>query len=104
MFQIKRLERIESVSSKKPDDKYFRISVNGGGCQGFSYSFKFDNKIKDDDKILNFENVKVLIDETSLGFIEGSKLDFVEDMIGSYFKITNPNATSTCGCGTSFSI
>ena len=106
MFDVsnKALKRIESVSSKKPDDKYFRISVNGGGCQGFSYSFEFDNKIKDDDKVLNFENVKVLIDETSLGFIEGSKLDFVEDMIGSYFKITNPNATSTCGCGTSFSV
>ena len=54
--------------------------------------------------MLNFEKVKVLIDETSFGFIEGSKLDFVEDMIGSYFKISNPNASSTCGCGTSFSI
>ena len=53
---------------------------------------------------LDFKKVKVLIDETSLGFIEGSKLDFVEDIIGSYFKITNPNATSTCGCGTSFSL
>ena len=106
MFDVsdKALNRIESVCSKKPDDKYFRISVNGGGCQGFSYSFSFDNKIKDDDKILNFPKVKVLIDETSLTFIQGSRLDFVEDMIGSYFKITNPNATSTCGCGTSFSV
>ena len=83
---------------------YFRISVSGGGCQGFSYNFNFDNKIKEDDKILNFKKVKVLIDQTSLGFIKGSRLDFVEDMIGAYFKITNPNATSTCGCGTSFSI
>ena len=106
MFDVsdKALKRIESVCSKKPDDKYFRISVNGGGCQGFSYSFGFDNKIKDDDRVLNFPKVKVLIDQTSLGFIEGSQLDFVEDMIGSYFKITNPKATSTCGCGTSFSI
>ena len=106
MFDVsdKALERIKTVCSKKNNDNYFRISVNGGGCQGFSYSFNFDSKIKDDDKVLNFEKVKVLIDKTSLGFIEGSKLDFVEDMIGSYFKITNPNATSTCGCGTSFSV
>ena len=106
MFDVsdKALNRIKLVCSKKPDDKYFRISVNGGGCQGFSYSFSFDNKIKEDDKILNFPKVQVLIDETSLTFIQGSRLDFVEDMIGSYFKITNPNATSTCGCGTSFSV
>ena len=98
------LKRIESVCSKKTENKYFRISVNGGGCQGFSYNFGFDHIIKDDDKVLDFKKVKVLIDETSLSFIEGSKLDFVEDIIGSYFKITNPNATSTCGCGTSFSL
>ena len=106
MFDVsdKALERIVSVCSKKTENKYFRISVNGGGCQGFSYSFDFDNIIKEDDKILDFKKVKVLIDETSLGFIKGSKLDFVEDIIGSYFKITNPNATSTCGCGTSFSL
>ena len=106
MFDVsdRALKKIENVCSKKNTDKYFRISVNGGGCQGFSYSFGFDNTVKDDDKVLNFEKVKVLIDETSLGFIEGSKLDYVEDMIGSYFKISNPNASSTCGCGTSFSI
>ena len=106
MFDVsdKALERIESVCSKKTDDKYFRISVNGGGCQGFSYSFGFDSIIKEDDKVLDYKKVKVLIDKTSLSFVEGSKLDFVEDMIGSYFKITNPNATSTCVCGTSFSV
>lgn len=106
MFDVsdKALKKIEDVCSKKTDEKYFRISVNGGGCQGFSYSFGFDNTINDDDKILNFKDVKVLIDETSLSFVKGSKLDFVEDMIGSYFKIVNPNAISTCGCGTSFSV
>ena len=78
MFDVsdKALNKIKSVCSKKPDDKYFRISVNGGGCQGFSYKFDFDNKIKEDDKILNFPKVKVLIDETSLTFINGSKVRF----------------------------
>ena len=106
MFDVSKsaLDRIESVCKEKESDNFFRISVDGGGCQGFSYKFSFDNKVNKDDKILNFDNVKVLIDETSLGFVQGSKLDFVEDMIGSYFKISNPNATSTCGCGTSFSI
>ena len=106
MFDVSQsaLNRIENVCKEKKSDNYFRISVDGGGCQGFSYKFTFDNKVNKDDKILDFNNVKVLIDETSLGFVQGSKLDFVEDMIGSYFKISNPNATSTCGCGTSFSI
>ena len=106
MFDVSKsaINRIESVCKDKELDSYFRISVDGGGCQGFSYKFTFDNKINKDDKVLNFDNVKVLIDETSLGFVQGSKLDFVEDMIGSYFKISNPNATSTCGCGTSFSV
>ena len=103
MFLTKRLLRIESVSSRKPDDNMLSYLCKWWWfCQGFSHSFEFDNKIKDDDKVLNFENVKVLIIETSPQICENT--NFVEDMIGSYFKITNPNATSTCGCGTSFSV
>ncbi len=106
MFDVSNnaIKRIKEVALKDSKKKFFRISVDGGGCQGFSYKFNFDENIRNDDKLFEFKNVKVLIDETSLNFIEGSKLDFVEDMIGSYFKITNPKANSTCGCGTSFSI
>ena len=106
MFDISKnaLSRIIEVSEKNPEKKYFRISVDGGGCQGFSYKFDFSQSKNNDDKIFNFNDIQVLIDPTSLNFLNGSKLDFVEDMLGSYFKITNPNATSTCGCGTSFSV
>ena len=105
MFDVSNnaIERIKEISFKE-NQEYFRISVDGGGCQGFSYKFNFDKKINKEDKIFKFKSVKILIDPTSLNFLKGSKLDFVNDIIGSYFKVTNPNATSTCGCGTSFSV
>ena len=105
MFDVSNnaINRIKEISLKEKQ-KYFRISVDGGGCQGFSYKFDFDQNIKTNDKLFKFNGIEVIIDDTSLGFLKGSQLDFVEDMIGSYFKITNPNASSTCGCGTSFSI
>ena len=105
MFDVSNnaINRIREISLKEKQ-KYFRISVDGGGCQGFSYKFDFDQNIKTNDKLFKFNDIEVIIDDTSLGFLKGSQLDFVEDMIGSYFKITNPNASSTCGCGTSFSI
>ena len=105
MFDVSKtaIDRIEQVSQKN-NKKYFRISVDGGGCQGFSYKFDFDDIKSNDDMVLDFEKVKVLVDKTSLEFIKDSKLDFVKDIIGSYFKITNPKAKSTCGCGISFSI
>ena len=105
MFDVSKsaLKRIVEVS-KKNKKKFFRISIDGGGCQGFSYKFDFDDKISENDKVLDYNEVKILIDSTSLEFINDAKLDFVEDMIGSYFKISNPKATSTCGCGISFSV
>ena len=105
MFDVSKsaLKRIVEVSSKNKK-KFFRISIDGGGCQGFSYKFDFDDKISENDKVLDFNEVKILIDSTSLEFINDAKLDFVEDMIGSYFKVSNPKATSTCGCGVSFSV
>ena len=105
MFDVSKsaLKRIVEVS-KKNKKKFFRISIDGGGCQGFSYKFDFDDKISEYDKVLDYSEVKILIDSTSLGFINDAKLDFVEDMIGSYFKVSNPKATSTCGCGISFSV
>ena len=98
------IKKIKDVSNKNTNNKFFRISVTGGGCQGFSYKFNFENTKNNDDKIYNFSDVTVLIDKTSLSFLNGSKLDYIEDMMGSYFKLSNPHASSTCGCGTSFSV
>ena len=84
--------------------KYFRITVLGGGCAGFQYKFDFDKKINHDDILVKTKNVSVLIDNTSFELIKDSKIDYVTELIGSSFKISNPHASSSCGCGTSFSI
>ena len=83
---------------------FFRITVLGGGCAGFQYKFDFENLKRDDDIIIDTKIVKILIDEISLNYIKGSKIDYVTELIGSSFKISNPQASSSCGCGTSFSI
>ena len=80
-----------------------RVAVKGGGCSGFQYVFNVVEKINDDDQVFEKENCRVIIDKTSLQFLEGAEIDYTEELIGSNFKISNPNATSSCGCGTSFS-
>ncbi len=100
----KAISKIEEVLSSQKM-KYFRIKVKGGGCSGFQYIFKSDNKINEEkDLIFNFKNLKILIDKNSFEFIDQSELDYKEELIGSTFSITNPNAKSSCGCGSSFSI
>ena len=89
---------------KQDNAKYFRITVLGGGCAGFQYKFDIDENKNDDDNIFNTNKISLLIDNTSLKLIKGSKIDYVKELIGSSFKITNPQASSSCGCGTSFSI
>ena len=89
---------------KKDSAKYFRITVLGGGCAGFQYKFDFENLKNDDDILIHNEKIDVIIDETSMELIQNSKIDYVHELIGSSFKITIPQATSSCGCGTSFSI
>ncbi len=89
---------------KKDSAKFFRITVLGGGCAGFQYKFDFENLKKDDDILIHNEKIDVIIDKTSMELIQNSKIDYVHELIGSSFKITNPQATSSCGCGTSFSI
>lgn len=81
-----------------------RITVSGGGCAGFQYGFDFDAATGEDDHIFERDGIKVVIDEMSLELLAGGVVDFKEDLLGSYFSIENPNATSSCGCGTSFSI
>ena len=98
------IKKIKSVSIKDKNNKFFRISVTGGGCQGFSYKFNFENEKSKDDNVYDFSDVKILIDKTSLTYLDGSKLDYIEDLMGSYFKMSNPQASATCGCGTSFSV
>lgn len=96
-------EHIASIL-KKDSAKYFRITVLGGGCAGFQYKFDFEKLKNEDDILIEDTKVNILIDETSMGLIENSKIDYVHELIGSSFKITNPQASSSCGCGTSFSI
>ncbi|MEH6631966.1 MAG: iron-sulfur cluster insertion protein ErpA [Halopseudomonas aestusnigri] len=81
-----------------------RITVSGGGCSGFQYGFSFDSDINEDDKTFQTDGTKAVIDEMSLDILNGSEVDFVEDLMGASFRINNPNATASCGCGTSFAI
>ena len=90
--------------SKKKEKKMLRISVTGGGCQGFQYNLDMENKSKDKDIIIKKRDAVIVIDKISLNLIKGSEIDFVEDLIGARFKVNNPKATSSCSCGTSFSL
>ena len=89
-----------NIITKDKDKKFFRITVQGGGCSGFKYNFGFDTKSNDDDIIFG----KVIIDKSSLNIISGSVVDFKKEMIGETFVINNPKATASCGCGLSFSV
>jgi iron-sulfur cluster insertion protein len=88
----------------EPEKKFMRVAVDGGGCSGFQYIFKFDTERNNDDLVFEKNGVEVVVDEISLELVTGGRLDYVEELIGSYFQIANPNASSSCGCGTSFSI
>ena len=92
------------INKENKSDLYFRIKVDGGWCAGFQYNFTFTDTKDSKDLILLQNNVKVIVDDVSLNLIKGSTLDYVKELIGSSFKIENPQATSSCGCGTSFSI
>jgi len=90
--------------SENTPDLMLRITVNGGGCQGFEYAFKPDTVKNDDDIIFEKDGAIVITDEISLPYLENAEVDYTDDLIGAHFKINNPNATSSCGCGTSFNI
>lgn len=81
-----------------------RLSVSGGGCSGFQYGFDFDEEQKPDDIVVERGGVTMLVDGMSLLYLMGSEVDFVEDLVGASFQVVNPNATASCGCGSSFSI
>ena len=98
-FTDRARNQIQKIT-KTDDKKYFRISVEGGGCSGFKYNFSFDNIINKDDILFDL----TIIDKSSLDIISGSTVDFREEMIGESFVINNPKATASCGCGLSFSV
>ncbi len=81
-----------------------RLSVSGGGCSGFQYAFTFDDARGEDDVVFECHGVKLVVDTTSLDLLVGAEVDFVEELVGASFQVRNPNATSSCGCGSSFSI
>ena len=99
-FTDRAKEQIKKIIKEDNLKKFFRISVKGGGCSGFKYNFSFDNKANSDDIIFG----KAVIDTTSLDIITGSVIDFKQEMIGESFVINNPKASSSCGCGLSFSV
>ena len=96
--------RIGEILRKEPAGTMLRVSVEGGGCSGFQYKFDMERDQASDDLALERDGVVVLVDPVSSQYLAGSEIDFVDDLIGAAFKVHNPNATATCGCGTSFSI
>jgi iron-sulfur cluster assembly accessory protein len=96
--------RIGEILKQEPQGTMLRVSVEGGGCSGFQYRFAFDTARNPDDVAVTSQGATVLVDGISLEFMGGAELDYVEDLIGSAFKINNPNAVAACGCGTSFTV
>ena len=99
-FTDKALKQINQLLLTKDKRSFFRIAIKGGGCSGFQYDFSFDKNQQEDD--LRHENV--VIDKASADLLKGSEVDFVKELIGDSFKITNPQSKSSCGCGVSFSL
>ena len=99
-FTDKAIKQINRLLSQKDKGSFFRIAIKGGGCSGFQYDFSVDKKPQEDD--LKFENI--LIDKTSADMLKGSEVDYVSELIGNSFKISNPKSKSSCGCGVSFSL
>jgi iron-sulfur cluster assembly accessory protein len=97
-------KRIAVILKSDAEKKAMRVSVEGGGCSGFSYKFDLVGDADDDDLILEKGEAKVLIDSLSLVYMSGSEIDFVDNLLGQSFQIKNPNAVASCGCGTSFSV
>lgn len=92
------------ISEEENDDLMLRVFVTGGGCSGFEYGFTFDEDLEDDDTAIENQGVKLVVDSLSYQYLTGAEVDFKEDLQGSRFVVTNPNAETTCGCGNSFAI
>lgn len=97
-------KRILAILAREAPGAVFRVAVEGGGCSGFQYQFAVDPAPGDEDAIVERDGARVAIDPASMGFLAGARIDFVDDLMGQSFRIDNPNATASCGCGTSFSV
>ena len=98
------VQRIGEILKAEPPGTMLRVSVEGGGCSGFQYKFDMERAQAEDDLVIAREGAVILIDPVSVRYMAGSEIDFVEDLIGASFKVKNPNATASCGCGTSFAL
>ncbi len=96
--------KIGEILRREPAGTMLRVSVEGGGCSGFQYKFDTERAKADDDMVVETSGVTVLIDPVSVNYMAGAEIDFVDDLIGSAFKVNNPQATASCGCGTSFAL
>lgn len=96
--------RISQIAAAEAANKLFRVSVEGGGCSGFQYKFDMVDSRSDDDVVVERDGAQMLVDPVSLDYLKGSEVDFVDDLMGASFRIRNPNAQSSCGCGTSFAL
>jgi iron-sulfur cluster assembly accessory protein len=96
--------RVAAIAARKDKAPILRLSVDGGGCAGFTYKFDLAEAAEPDDAIAETDGVKLVVDPISLDLVKGSAVDFVEDLSGAAFRVTNPNAQSGCGCGSSFSV
>lgn len=96
--------RIGEIAAQEASNKLFRVSVEGGGCSGFQYKFDLVGAPEADDIVVERAGARMLIDPVSLDYLKGSEIDFVDDLMGASFRVRNPNAQSSCGCGTSFSL
>ncbi|GAB5469117.1 MAG: iron-sulfur cluster insertion protein ErpA [Rhodospirillales bacterium] len=98
-------KRVAELAASEGDPNLkLRLAVSGGGCSGFQYGFSFDDQTNADDRVFETDGVALVIDEISLEFLNGAEVDFVEELIGASFQVRNPQASSSCGCGTSFAI
>jgi iron-sulfur cluster assembly accessory protein len=97
-------QQIGEILRREPAGAMLRISVEGGGCSGFQYKFDIDSAREDDDILIRRDGALVLIDSVSLAYLSGAEIDFVDDLIGASFRVNNPNAKASCGCGTSFAL
>jgi len=97
-------ERLAEIAEASGEPKGLRVAILGGGCSGFSYEFGLEDEPAEDDTVIERDGQRIFIDPESLPFLEGSVIDFKDEIIGARFHVENPNATATCGCGTSFAI
>ena len=104
-FSVSAAKRVSQLLQEEGDTELkLRVFITGGGCSGFQYGFTFDDRVEDDDTVVVTEGVSLLVDSMSFQYLSGAEIDYKEDFQGAQFIIRNPNATTTCGCGSSFNV